>query len=46
LIPTFIGIMGDAQLFALGFIATGILITGAGVLALSLKLPDPGEVRH
>ena len=46
LIPTFIGVMGDAQLFALGFIATGILITGAGVLAFSLKLPDSGKHQH
>ncbi|HYJ14615.1 MAG TPA: MFS transporter [Candidatus Limnocylindria bacterium] len=38
-IPTFIGMMGDAGLFALGFAITGLLITGAGVLALSLKLP-------
>jgi NNP family nitrate/nitrite transporter-like MFS transporter len=38
-VPTFIGIMGDAQLFSLGFAITGILIIGAGVLALSLKLP-------
>ena len=39
-IPTFIGIMGDAGSFALGFIVTGILITSGGVLALLLKLPD------
>jgi NNP family nitrate/nitrite transporter-like MFS transporter len=38
-IPTFIGMMGDAGLFALGFAITGLLITGAGVLALSLRLP-------
>jgi hypothetical protein len=31
--------MGDAGLFALGFAITGLLITGAGVLALSLRLP-------
>jgi NNP family nitrate/nitrite transporter-like MFS transporter len=39
-IPTFIGVMGDAQMFAWGFAATGIMITAAGMLALSLKLPD------
>lgn len=39
-IPTFIGAMGDARLFAVGFTVTGILISGAGLLALSLKLPD------
>jgi NNP family nitrate/nitrite transporter-like MFS transporter len=42
-IPTFIGVMGDAKLFAFGFMVTGILITGAGFLALSLKLPDRGK---
>jgi len=44
LIPTFIGIMGDAQLFALGFMVTGGLIVSAGVLAMTLKLPDVGKV--
>ncbi|HEX6769985.1 MAG TPA: MFS transporter [Candidatus Binatia bacterium] len=39
-IPTFIGIMGDANSFALGFTFTGLLITAAGVLALWLKLPS------
>ncbi len=42
-IPTFIGIMGDAQLFGLGFMITGSLIVGAGVLATSLRLPDGGK---
>jgi NNP family nitrate/nitrite transporter-like MFS transporter len=42
-IPTFIGVMGDAHRFALGFMVAGILITGAGILALSLKLPDHGK---
>jgi hypothetical protein len=32
--------MGDAGLFSWGFVVTGLLITAAGVLALSLKLPD------
>ncbi len=39
-IPTFIGMMGDAKLFASGFTITGLLIIGAGILALSLKLPE------
>ena len=42
-IPTFIGVMGDAKLFSLGFMITGILITAAGIIALSLKLPDAGN---
>ena len=42
-IPTFIGIMGDTQRFATGFIITGALITAAGVLALTLKLPGAGK---
>ena len=44
-IPTFIGVMGDAKLFAVGFMVTGILIIGAGVLAVSLKLPGSGKVQ-
>jgi NNP family nitrate/nitrite transporter-like MFS transporter len=43
-VPTFVGVMGDAQLFSWGIAATGMLITAAGVLALSLKLPDGGKV--
>lgn len=39
-VPTFIGVMGDAGLFSWGFVITGMFITGAGLLALSLKLPD------
>ena len=42
-IPTFIGVMGDAKLFSLGFMITGILITAGGLIALSLKLPDAGN---
>ena len=38
-IPTLIGVMGDAGSFAIGFMTTGILIIGAGILALLLKLP-------
>jgi NNP family nitrate/nitrite transporter-like MFS transporter len=39
LIPSFIGIMGDAGSFARGFIMTGTLIFLGGVLALWLRLP-------
>jgi predicted MFS family arabinose efflux permease len=39
-VPTFIGIMGDAGSFALGFVVTGILIACGGALALLLKLPE------
>jgi len=45
-IPTFIGIMGDAKLFPLGFTITGLLIIAAGTLALSLKLPGSGRSGH
>jgi NNP family nitrate/nitrite transporter-like MFS transporter len=38
-ISTFIGVMGDAHVRA-GIMATGILIIGAGVLIMSLRLPD------
>lgn len=38
-IPTFIGFMGDAGLFAFGFVVTGALILCGGLLALLLKLP-------
>jgi NNP family nitrate/nitrite transporter-like MFS transporter len=43
-IPTFIGIMGDAESFALGFVVTGILILSGGVLAGVLRLPANAEV--
>jgi MFS transporter, NNP family, nitrate/nitrite transporter len=43
-IPTFIGIMGDAQLFSWGFVLTGIFISVAAALALLLKLPKAGSV--
>lgn len=39
-IPTFIGAMGDAGSFAIGFAVTGGLIFAGGALALTLKLPD------
>jgi len=42
-IATFIAVMGDAKLFSLGFVITGILITAGGIIALSLKLPDAGK---
>ena len=38
-IPTFIGIMGDAGSFAIGFVVTGVLILSGCVLALRLRLP-------
>jgi MFS transporter, NNP family, nitrate/nitrite transporter len=39
-IPTFIGAMGDRGSFATGFIVTGMLIGGGGLLALLLRLPS------
>ncbi|HSE90906.1 MAG TPA: MFS transporter [Candidatus Binatia bacterium] len=39
-IPTFIGIMGDAESFGRGFIVTGILILAGGLLAWLLRLPQ------
>lgn len=41
-IPTFVGVMGDAGAFAFGLMATGVLIFGAGVAGLWLRLPDRG----
>ncbi|HXV84503.1 MAG TPA: MFS transporter [Candidatus Binatia bacterium] len=38
MVPTFIGVMGDAESFTLGFVVTGILILLGGTLAWSLKL--------
>ena len=38
-IPTFVGMMGDAGSFALGFVIVGCLIFSGGVLALALRLP-------
>jgi NNP family nitrate/nitrite transporter-like MFS transporter len=38
-IPTLIGLMGDAGWFGFGFVTTGLLIFGAGLLALLLRLP-------
>jgi MFS transporter, NNP family, nitrate/nitrite transporter len=40
-IPTFIGMMGDAGLFAMGFVVAGGLITFGGILAMLLNLPQP-----
>jgi MFS transporter, NNP family, nitrate/nitrite transporter len=42
-IPTFIGIMGDAGSFSIGFIVTGALIFLSGLSALLLRLPAPDE---
>jgi NNP family nitrate/nitrite transporter-like MFS transporter len=39
-IPTFIGIMGDAGSFAVGFMVTGALILLSGALAIFLRLPS------
>jgi NNP family nitrate/nitrite transporter-like MFS transporter len=39
-IPTFIGMMGDAGLFAIGFLVTGLVILCGGALALLLRLPE------
>jgi NNP family nitrate/nitrite transporter-like MFS transporter len=38
--PTFIGIMGDAGSFALGFIVTGVLIMVGAIIGLLLRLPE------
>lgn len=38
-IPTFVGMMGDAGSFALGFVVVGCLIFSGGALALALRLP-------
>jgi MFS transporter, NNP family, nitrate/nitrite transporter len=38
-IPTVIGLLADAGWFGLGFVTTGVLIFGAGSLALLLRLP-------
>ncbi len=38
-IPTFIGAMGDAGSFATGFVLTGLLIAGGGILSLAVRLP-------
>ncbi len=40
-IPTLIGMMGDAGLFAMGFVVAGGLITFGGILAMLLNLPQP-----
>jgi NNP family nitrate/nitrite transporter-like MFS transporter len=42
-IPTFIGMMGDAGLFAMGFVVVGSLITCGGILAMVLHLPPPAK---
>ena len=45
-IPTFIGFMGDAAFFSLGFTITGVLISPAGLLAISLNLPGTAKAGH
>jgi NNP family nitrate/nitrite transporter-like MFS transporter len=42
-IPTFIGLMGDAGSFAMGFVIAGSLITCGGILAMLLHLPPPAK---
>jgi predicted MFS family arabinose efflux permease len=42
-IPTFVGVMGDTGSFAFGLIVTGVLILGAGIAAIQLKLPDRSQ---
>ena len=42
-IPTFIGMMGDAGLFARGFVIAGSLITFGGILAVLLDLPHSAK---
>ena len=38
-VPAFIGFMGDAGFFAVGYVLTGIFILAGAVLALLLRLP-------
>jgi MFS transporter, NNP family, nitrate/nitrite transporter len=45
-IPTLIGTMGDAGLFAMGFVVAGGLITFGGILAMLLNLPQPVKKSH
>ena len=42
-IPTFIGMMGDAGLFARGFVIAGSLTTLGGILAVLLNLPHSAK---
>jgi MFS family permease len=39
-IPTLIGFAGDAGSFAVGFVLSGAVMIGGGVLALLLKMPE------
>jgi NNP family nitrate/nitrite transporter-like MFS transporter len=38
-VPAFIGIMGDAGFFAIGYVVTGVFILAGAALALLLRLP-------
>jgi MFS transporter, NNP family, nitrate/nitrite transporter len=42
-IPTFIGMMGDAGLFGRGFVIAGSLTALGGILAVLLHLPHPAK---
>jgi MFS transporter, NNP family, nitrate/nitrite transporter len=44
-VPAFIGIMGDAGSFAIGFVVTGVLILAGAALALLLRLPSSSGER-
>ena len=39
-VPTLIGVAGDVGLFALGFVLSGTMMVGGGLLALLLKMPE------
>jgi NNP family nitrate/nitrite transporter-like MFS transporter len=39
-IPTLIGLAGDAGSFAAGFVLSGVMMIGGGLLALLLKMPE------
>jgi len=42
-VPSFIGVMGEAGSFARGLMVTGVLILGAGIAGLWLKLPHRSQ---
>ena len=43
-IPTLIGFAGDAGSFAVGFVLSGSLMIGGGLLALLLKMPEKKDL--